>query len=324
LMHLYALIIGFGLDLLIGDPQKWPHIVVGMGKLTTLFERFLRRIFPKNPKGECSGGLVLAIVLPGLSFILTLGLLYLCGMVHPMLELALESLLCWQCLAMHSLRDESTNVYKTLEKGDLAAARKAVGRIVGRDTANLDTVGVTRAAVETIAENTSDGVIAPMLFLAIGGAPLGVMYKAINTLDSMVGYKNAAYLHFGKASAKLDDFVNFIPARLAGLMMVVASLFSGADVKNAWRIFRRDRLNHKSPNSAHTEAACAGALHVRLGGDSYYFGELVKKQSIGDDDRAIEIEDITLANKLLFGTTGLCLVLCIFFYLIVKGLILWL
>jgi len=318
-MHLYALLIGFALDMLIGDPQKWPHMVVGMGKLTTIFERTLRKVFPKTSKGELRGGIVLAVLLPLLFGGAAIGLLYICGIVHPLLLLGVESLLCWQCLAMRSLRDESMLVYRQLESGDMEASRKAVGRIVGRDTASLDAAGVTRAAVETIAENTGDGVIAPLLFLAIGGAPLGIIYKAINTLDSMVGYKNPAYLYFGRASARIDDAVNFIPARLAGILMVLAAFFTRMDIKNAWRIYRRDRLNHKSPNSAHTEAACAGALHIRLGGDSFYFGELVSKPDIGDDDRAVETEDIRRANRLLYATSFLFLIICT----VVKGVILW-
>jgi len=319
-MHLYALLIGFALDLILGDPQKWPHIVVGIGKVTAMSERVLRKIFPATSKGELRGGLVLAVVLPLFFCALSFGLLFLCGWIHPLIGLAVESLLCWQCLAMRSLRDQSMHVFSQLEKGDLEAARYAVGRIVGRDTDSLDAAGVTRAAVETVAENTSDGVIAPMLFMAIGGAPLGVFYKTVNTLDSMVGYKNPAYLYFGRASAILDDIVNFIPARLAGVMMTAAAFFTGNDSKNAWRIFLRDRLNHKSPNSAQTEAACAGALHVQLGGDSWYFGKIVKKPTIGDDDRAIDIKDIRRANHLLFAASFISLVL----FALVKGVILWL
>lgn len=320
MIHLYALLIGFVLDLLIGDPPKWPHIVVGMGKLISLSERVLRKSFRKTSGGELAGGIVMAVLLPCFFCGLTFGLLFLCGLVHPVLSLAAESILCWQCLAMRSLRDESMSVSVRLEQGDLEAARIAVGRIVGRDTASLDADAVTRAAVETVAENTGDGVIAPLLFMAVGGAPLGVFYKAINTLDSMVGYKNPVYLYFGRASAILDDIANFIPARLAGFMMSLAAFFTGLDGKNALRIFFRDRLNHKSPNSAHTEAACAGALHLRLGGDSYYFGKLVSKPTIGDDDRPIDVKDIRRSNRLLFGTSFLCLLLCV----LVKGLILWL
>lgn len=319
MIHLLALLTGFAIDLLIGDPPGWPHLVVGMGKLITWFERVLRKIFARTARGEFWGGVLLVILLPGLSFGISILLLNLSGLVHPMLAFALESLLCWQCLATRSLRDESMLVYKALKKDDLAAARIAVGRIVGRDTEALDETGVARAAVETVAENSSDGVIAPMLFMAIGGAPLGVFYKAINTLDSMVGYKNETYANFGKASAKVDDAVNFIPARLAGIMIAVSAFFAGFDARNAWRIFRRDRHNHKSPNSAHTEAACAGALNIQLGGNSYYFGRLVEKPTIGDAGRPIVIEDIRRANRLMLVASGFCLAL----FLLLKGVILW-
>ena len=190
-----------------------------------------------------------------------------------------------------------------------------MGRIVGRDTDTLDAAAVSRACVETVAENCSDGIIAPMLFLAIGGAPLGVLYKAINTMDSMLGYKNERYLYFGRAAAKLDDAVNFLPARLAALLMTAAALCVGQDGKNGWRIFRRDRRNHTSPNSAHTEAVCAGALHIRLGGPSVYFGKLVTKPYIGDDDRPVEAEDIRRANRLMLA----CSILCFLTALIGKG-----
>ena len=319
MIHLMALLTGFLIDMLIGDPPRWPHIVVGMGKLISLFERVLRKIFNRSGRGEFWGGVVLAILLPALSLLLTILLLHLSSQVHPLLGFAVESVLCWQCLATRSLRDESMLVYKALEKDDLAAARIAVGRIVGRDTDALDQTGVARAAVETVAENSSDGVIAPMLFMAIGGAPLGVLYKAINTLDSMVGYKNDTYANFGKASAKLDDAVNLIPARLAGIMITISAFFAGFDVANAWRIFRRDRHNHKSPNSAHTEAAFAGALNVQLGGNSCYFGKLVEKPTIGDAGRPIVIEDIRRANRLMLVASGLCLTL----FLLLKGVILW-
>lgn len=320
MMSLFALLIGFVLDLLLGDPPRCPHIVVGMGKIISLMECGLRKIFSKTPKGELCGGLILAILLPVFWFGITWGVLYLCALVHPWLRFVIESLLCWQCLALRSLSDASMKVYAALEQNDLPAARLAVGQIVGRDTAALDTAGVTRAAVETVAENVSDGVIAPMLFLAAGGAPLGVLYKAINTMDSMIGYKNNRYLYFGKAAACLDDIANIIPARLAGLLMVLSAYFLKLDGKNAWRIFRRDRYNHKSPNSAQTEAACAGALHVQLGGDSYYFGEFVHKPTLGDDDRPIEPADIRLANQVLYWSSSICLLLCG----MVKGVILWL
>ena len=249
------------------------------------------------------------------------GILVLCHTVHPYLRVAAESLMVWQCLSLRSLRVAALTVYRPLTENNLPAARKAVAEIVGRDTENLDERGVIRAAVETIAENTSDGIIAaPLLFMAVGGGALGLWYKAVNTMDSMVGYKNEKYLFFGRAAAKFDDAVNFIPARLAGVFMALAAFIAGFDGKNAWSIFKRDRLNHKSPNSAHTEAACAGALHVRLGGDNYYFGQLVRKPTIGDGGRPVEPEDIKRANRLLSATAFLFVFLCI----IVRGFIVWL
>ena len=318
--HLPAFVLGFLLDLLFGDPHGFPHIVVGMGKAIAGLERILRRVFPKSPRGELAGGTSLALLMCILSFGAAWALLRLLGMLHPLLSLAAESFLCWQCLALKSLRDESLPVYRALVKHDLPAARKAVSMIVGRDTDKLDGAGVARAAVETVAENTTDGVIAPMVFLALGGAPLGVLYKAVNTMDSMVGYRNEKYMHFGRAAARLDDAANFPCARLAALLMVLAAFLTGMVGKNAWRIFVRDRYRHKSPNSAQTEAVCAGALHVRLGGDAYYFGKPVQKPTIGDDDRAVAPGDILLSHRLLSVTSLLCFAVC----LAAKGVALWL
>ncbi|MEL7608429.1 MAG: adenosylcobinamide-phosphate synthase CbiB [Bacillota bacterium] len=315
-----AVIAGFLIDLAFGDPMRCPHIVVGMGKMIQLLEPRLRNIAKKTPKGESRAGLVLAILLPLSVLCASWGALYLCSLIHPLLRFVVESLLCWQCLALRSLKSASSKVHHALAEADLERARTLVGQIVGRDTAALDTAGVTRAAVETVAENTSDGVIAPLIYLFIGGAPLGILYKCINTLDSMVGYKNDRYLYFGRASARLDDAANFLPARFAGVMMVLCAFAVGLDGKNAWRIFRRDRLRHSSPNSAHTEAACAGALNIRLGGDSYYFGKLVHKPTIGDDGRPIQTEDILLANRLLFWTAAFSLIL----FALLKGALLWL
>lgn len=320
MLSLIALVIGFSLDQLIGDPIGWPHIVLGYGKLIPFFERVLRKIFPKTEKGALTAGVFLVIIMCLLSLGVSAGVLILCYTVHPILGIAIESLLVWQCLSLRSLCVASLTVYTPLINNDLPAARTAVAEIVGRDTAGLDEQGVTRAAVETVAENTSDGIIAPLLFMAIGGGALGMLYKAINTMDSMVGYKNDRYLFFGRAAAKFDDAVNLIPARLAGLFMALSAYLVGLDGNNAWRIFRRDRHNHKSPNSAHTEAACAGALHVQLGGDNVYFGQTVHKPTIGDDDRPIEPEDIRRANRLLFATAFVFLMVCI----IVRGVIVWL
>lgn len=232
-------------------------------------------------------------------------LLWAAGKVHPYLRFALESFWCYQILAVKSLKVESMKVYKELKKGDLPAARRAVSMIVGRDTQNLDEAGVTKAAVETVAENTSDGAVAPMLFLLIGGAPLGFAYKAVNTMDSMIGYKDEKYLYIGRVAAKADDVVNYIPARISALLMIGAAFLTGLDGKQAWKIFRRDRYNHASPNSAQTEAVCAGALQIQLAGDAYYFGKLYKKKYIGDPLKGVTPEDIPRAVRLLYGTAWL-------------------
>lgn len=304
-----ALVVGFCLDLLLGDPQWLPHPVRAIGGLITLLERPLRRVFPKSPGGELAGGVVLVVLTLAVPTALTAGALWACGRVSVWLAFALEALLCYQLLATRALRVESGEVYQALKAGNLEEARRAVSMIVGRDTDRLDANGVAKAAVETVAENTSDGVIAPLLFLVLGGAPLGMFYKAANTMDSMVGYQNNRYLYFGRAAAKLDDVLNWIPARLAGVLMCLGAVLCGYDGRGAWRIFLRDRKNHKSPNSAHTEAACAGALGVQLAGSNYYFGKLVEKPTIGDDLRAVEPLDIVRAGRLLYATAFLALFL---------------
>jgi len=311
MIHLLAFALGFGMDLLFGDPHGFPHIVVGMGKTIAWLEGILRGILNKSPKGERWGGAILAALLCAFSFGAAHTILGLLRWLHPLLALAAESFLCWQCLALRSLRDESLPVYRALQRGELGAARQALSGIVGRDTQSLDASGVIRAALETVAENTTDGVVAPMLFLAIGGAPLGVLYKAINTMDSMLGYRNEKYLHFGWAAARLDDAANFLCARFAALLTVLAAFLSGMDGPNAWRVFCRDRHQHQSPNSAQTEAACAGALRVRLGGDALYAGRLVRKPQIGDDGRAVVPKDIQRSHKLLYAAAFLCFAICI-------------
>ncbi len=310
LYHLSAFAAGFVLDLCFGDPLGAFHIVVWQGKAITLLERALRRIFPVSATGETVGGAALVFIMCAGSYGASAAILFMLYHIFPPIGLLAESFLCWQCLAMKCLKKESLRVYAM--RKDLFAARAAVGRIVGRDTDRLDLSGVFRACVETVAENSSDGEIAPMLYIAIGGAPLGVLYKAVNTMDSMLGYKNERYLHFGRAAAKLDDAANFVPSRLAALLTVVSAYLLKMDGQNAWRIFLRDRLNHASPNSAQTESAYAGALHIRLGGPSSYFGRHVDKPYIGDDDRPVEAEDILRADRLLYSSGFLCFFLCAF------------
>lgn len=309
---LFALLIGFGIDLLVGDPHSIPHPVVGIGKLISFLEKGLRRLFPKTDGGEIAAGGVLWVLVAVICTALPAGILFLCHRISPWLRLVTESIMCWQILATKSLKDESMKVYMALESGDLEESRHAVSMIVGRDTARLDDAGVTRAAVETVAENTSDGVVAPMLFLALGGAPLGFFYKAVNTMDSMLGYVEPPYKNIGLIPAKMDDAANFLPSRLSALLMLAAGFLLGLDGKNGWRIFRRDRFNHASPNSAQTESVCAGLLGVRLAGDAWYHGVLHQKKYIGDDTRDITHRDILLACRLLYMTAFLNLLLCVF------------
>lgn len=309
MLSLGALVLGFFLDLLIGDPHFIYHPIRLVGNLIAVTEKGLRRIFPKTQRGELTAGVFLAVIVIGVTTAVPALLLYLAGCIAPEVRFVLETIMCYQLLATKSLKDESMKVYDKLKEGNLSEGRRAVSMIVGRDTACLDESGVTKAAVETVAENTSDGIIAPMLFMSVGGAAFGYFYKAINTMDSMVGYKNDKYLYFGRFAARLDDVVNYIPARLAACLMTVATVFVSLDIKEAWRIYRRDRHNHASPNSAQTEAVMAGALNVQLAGDAWYFGKLHKKETIGDDTRPVEYEDIRRADRLLYATAILSLIL---------------
>ena len=314
--HLAALLLGFVLDLLLGDPPWAPHPVRAIGKLIAGLENPLRGLFPKTPGGERLAGTALVVLVVGVSAGAAWGLLFLAGLVNRWLAFGMEAVMCYQCLAARALRDESGMVYRALKTGTLDEARYAVSRIVGRDVDRLDETGVAKAAVETVAENTSDGVIAPLLFLALGGGVLGMAYKAVNTMDSMIGYQNEAYRYLGRCAARLDDAVNLIPSRLGAVLMVLCAGVLGMDPKGAWRIFVRDRYNHKSPNSAQTESACAGALGVELAGNAYYFGKLYEKPTIGDGLRKIEKEDIPRANGLMYGASLTMAFLC--------GAVLWL
>lgn len=302
-----AICMGFGIDLLFGDPHGFPHPVIFMGKLISMLEKVFRRLFPKTPWGERIAGGVLWLVVVSVSTLVPALLLRLCQAVSFWLRLAAESLLCWQILAAKSLREESRKVYLELEKGETEGARQAVSMIVGRDTKRLDAAGIIRAAVETVAENTSDGIVAPLLFLAIGGAPLGFFYKAVNTMDSMLGYVEAPYTQFGRIPARADDAANWIPARVSACLMLVSGFLLGMNWRRGARIWRRDRRKHASPNAAQTEAVCAGLLGIRLGGDACYHGVLHKKSWIGDAVRAVEAEDILRAGRLSAVTACLAL-----------------
>ena len=300
-----ALFLGFLLDTVVGDPQGWYHPVMAIGWLIEHMERFLRRMFPQSAAGERLAGVVLAAVIPAVFTMGSGAALFVCYRIHPAVGILAEALMCGSLLAAKSLKTESLQVAKELEEEGLEAAREAVSMIVGRDTDRLDEPGVIKAAVETVAENTSDGVIAPLLFMACFGGAGGFFYKSVNTMDSMVGYQNDAYQYFGTAAAKLDDLVNFIPARVSALMMVAACALCCMNPREAWRIFRRDRKKHASPNSAQTEAVMAGALGIRLAGDAWYFGKKKEKPFIGDNLRPVEREDIARSNRLMYYTTGL-------------------
>ena len=309
--HTTALAAGFLLDLIFGDPRWLYHPVCLIGNLISVLEKGIRKIFPKTNAGELAGGFVETLLVCLFSFGIPGAILYILYGHFPLAGVILETFWCYQLLATRSLRDESMKVYDRLVNGTIEEARYAVSMIVGRDTQELTETGVTKAAVETVAENCSDGVIAPMIYMALGGAPLMFLYKGINTMDSMLGYKNDKYLYFGRCSAKLDDVANYLPARISGWLMVAASFVCGMDGKNAAKIYLRDRRNHASPNSAQTEAAMAGALDVQLAGNAYYFGKLYEKPTIGDPIRAVEPEDIRRSNRLMYGTAVLGILICL-------------
>lgn len=313
----WAMIIGFGLDAVLGDPRSWPHPVKLVGKQIEFEEGLVRTyLLPEAEKAgeawpldgeqtEKLAGAALAADVALVAPIATWLLVKACDKAHPLAGLAAESFICYQLLAARSLCNESMAVHDALQAGDVEGARKAVSMIVGRDTDQLDEEGIARAAVETVAENASDGVIAPLLFMGLGGAPAAMFYKAVNTLDSMVGYKNEKYANLGWAGARLDDLVNIVPSRIAGGLMCVAARLVNLDSNRAWKTFLRDRNNHTSPNAAQAEAACAGALGVQLGGGNYYFGNYVEKPTIGDAIRPVEAADIGRANKLMYATAAL-------------------
>lgn len=308
-ISLVALVMGYILDLIFGDPYWMPHPVRFIGNLISILEKVIRRFMPKTKRGEYIGGIILTVMVVSISMVIPLVIILMAKSINTYLALTVETFMCYQILATKSLKVESMKVYDELAKNDLPSARKAVSMIVGRDTKDLTFSGVAKAAVETVAENTSDGIIAPMIFIAIGGAPMGFFYKAINTMDSMVGYKNEKYINFGRFAAKLDDVVNYLPARISAYEMILSSFFLKYDYKNAFKIYKRDRYNHASPNSAQTESVCAGALDIQLAGNAYYFGKLYEKPTIGDDIREINYDDIKKANRLLYCTSIISIVI---------------
>lgn len=307
LMSLAACAAGLLLDLLFGDPGWLYHPVRLIGNWISWAERQLRKVCGSH---LMAAGGVLWVMTALMAFLIPFALLALAGWLHPALRFLLETFWCFQILAARSLSSESRKVYEKLKESDLPGARRAVSMIVGRDTEKLTEEGVTKAAVETVAENTSDGVTAPLIYMMIGGAPLGFLYKAVNTMDSMLGYKNDRYLYFGRIPAKMDDIFNYIPARITGLLMTAAAFLTGLDGKNAWKIYRRDRRKHASPNAAQTESVCAGALGVQLAGDAVYFGKVYKKEFIGDALRRIEPEDILRTRRLMYAAEFLTFLLC--------------
>ncbi len=308
---LYAMLLGFAIDLILGDPHGFPHPVILMGKLIDYLNRELRKIFFKTPSGEKAAGAFLWLLVVLASTLIPGLLLYICHGISPFLRLIVESLMCWQILATKSLRDESMKVYRELQAGDIARARHAVSMIVGRDTGELDDVAITKATVETVSENTSDGIVAPLLFMALGGAPLGFFYKAVNTMDSMLGYPEPPYKYIGFYPAKMDDLFNYIPARVSALLMLLAGGILKMNVRNGWKIFIRDRYNHASPNAAQTESVAAGLLEIQLAGDAVYRGVVRKKKFIGDALKPIEYEDIPRSCRLSYMTAFLALILAV-------------
>ena len=327
-LHLLAVLTGCFLDFCLGDPRWLWHPVCGIGNLISRLEKSLRKWFPQGEKGELAAGRCLVILVLLITGVLSGTVMGIGWIISPYAGYLIESLMCYQMMAWRSLRTESMKVFEALEKNDVEEARQAVSMIVGRDTQSLSDTGIAKAAIETVAENTSDGIIAPLLSMIFFGGIGIYLYKAVNTMDSMVGYKNDRYLWLGRAAARLDDFCNFIPARISAGLMILAGYvcqfshglrkggqnpYSGA---MGAKIFKRDRFNHKSPNSAQTEAVCAGVLQIQLAGDAFYFGKRYEKPTIGDFVRPVEYEDIRRANALMSVTYILALVPVVILFLV--------
>lgn len=307
MLILISNILGFLLDLCLGDPIWMPHPVVCIGKCISKAEPFIRRMFPETPAGERNAGMMMAILIPVSSMGISAGILLIAYHINFHFWFLLQTFWAYQILATRCLAQESRKVHRLLY--DVNKARKQIARLVGRDTQHLTKEEIIKACVETVAENTSDGVTAPLFYLMLGGVPLGFFYKAINTLDSMIGYRNEKYQYFGWASAKLDDIVNFLPSRICALLMILSAFLANYDGKQAFHIFLRDRNKHLSPNAAQTESVAAGALGMQLGGAHSYFGEIVDKPTIGDDNRPAQADDILKINQMLYITAMLSVIL---------------
>lgn len=302
-----AVFLAYIIDLLVGDPPGLPHPVVLMGKLISGLEGLLRPHF-RTPAAQLAAGGVLAAVVVGSSYVVTALSLFLLNVVHPWLAAAAEVWLISTTLAARGLSRAAADVLKPLRGGDLAGARVMVGRIVGRDSGSMDAAGVTRATVETVAENIVDGVVAPLFYALIGGAPLAMAYKAVNTLDSMVGYKDDRYLYFGRFSARLDDVANFLPARWAGLMLLAAAWLTGRDAGKSLGCVLKYAKKHPSPNSGIPEAAVAGALGVRLGGLNIYRGRESFRNYMGEPVYPLQPAHIRSAVDMMYLSSCLALV----------------
>lgn len=298
------------LDRLIGDPRWLPHPVIGMGYAISALEKAIRRQVGSD-RGLKRAGLLLPLIVAGGSFVLAWALLRLLAWIHPWLSVGAEMVLIATTIASKGLKEAGMAVYRELQAGDLPAARRELGMIVGRDTQQLDEPEIVRGAVETVAENIVDAIISPLFYALIGGAPLALAYRAVNTLDSMVGYKNEKYLHLGWASARLDDVANYIPARLTAVMLVAAAWMQRHDAARSWRTVKRDARLHPSPNSGFPESAVAGALGTRLGGYNVYHGVRSFRAYMGDQIRPLESEDIRHTIRLMFAVSGMFVGLCL-------------
>ena len=300
-----SLAAAFIIDGIFGDPYSLPHPVVYMGKLISFSEKLFCRIFSNSKKCRLAAGCCIWIVTASISFLIPFFILSIAGKINYILEFIIQTFWIYQILAAKCLYTESMKVFYALKNNDIEKARKLLSYLVGRDTRNLDEQEIIKAVVETVAENTTDGVIAPLFYLAVGGVPAGFLYKAVNTMDSMLGYKNEKYIYLGRCAAYMDDIFNFIPSRIAALFMIAAAFLTGLDGKSAFRIFIRDRKNHLSPNSAQTESVAAGALNIQLGGTHDYFGKAVAKPFIGDNIRNAEYNDIKKVNALMYISSAI-------------------